>query len=1735
MLPFGAAVAEPFIIDPDNYPDSNVMDGLTMPSGIYDNARIISGNGLSLGAGGLSAASLYVGQNSSGSGTGQVFVEIPAANNYTIRSDGNVSITDLLFVVSEHSLGIGPKTSGNTINNVSIGSINADGILTIQGVNTLNTGSIISNSGLGFSANRMTVTGNLNSHAGNTTINVTNAFAVTSDFVADGNAETTTTVNVGSMSVGGLQNLTGKMTIASNGAITSTGNFENMGALMEVTGTDMTVGGTMQNGSNSGTMTLNLNSLNITGGSGNNASFVNKGNLEIVVATETRLANGFDLSTMQTTNGFSLTTGTLVLNDNPDSLAQVFENNKLTLFRLVVNNGAINANNITNGSENPDANMTLSAGGGINAKTIQNRGNVLDVSTIEDSDTNIVLNGVDEFGTSIYGATGSTTNVVADGTLSAIGAVSNDGIMRLNGNEIELTSVSNTGNLTVASQTDTTGQIHLSGGVANSSGITNISARQIAIDGVVETTGGTTNVRGSDAHDGASVVIGGIKATGGVTNLDALIGSATINGDILTTNGALNIEQNIHELNVNGGTQINGDLTFSGTPTSTAGNVNVATNGITMTRFVLSSAEQIDITGDVIAEDVITRSGTLAANIIEIGGDISVANGGNIAFGNTGLTILDVAGDVTATNGGTVEIYSGATTLKSLSGNGKFIMHGTSVSATTGDITVSNGIWYDGTSPIKGMIINGTDEFTLQTTAVGQDVSIDGGISMDNQILDPATDPDKITLNIVSANDVNISGDVSVSGTVGVTNPATSELNIVASDGGVVFNNGISATESGAINANGLTVTAKTVSVDENSSVSLNGSNSVVTSGTVTNAGDLDVAGKQITMSALESTDGTTNIIATTALNLDSVDVSGGVVTLRGNVINAATMSLTGGTTNLDSGNIATTGNIVVLNGDMNQGGTVGVLILKKPGTLSASNLTIGGGAFVIDGNNVQYNITNTATFSGGITGNSGTAVVNANTIVADETISNASNLTLNTVNDLNLGIIENTGNLVLNTTGGTMLATSLANTAGTTKITSNNMTLTDSLNVTGKLYQNYTGATLGAGDVNITPANYVLTAGSITVGGIVQSSSVMTIKSSDVTVKGNIAANDLRIQSNPLNNWLNVNVTGNVSGGVDFVGLEHMSIGGNYTYDNNSMLHAVVLPNPGVTIDATTYNYWSTISLADDNTFGQITNAATDAAPLISVGGKFIYDVSSIGSELSNSPLVNPQIGIDIFDMVDSGTAIWLLHANGAGGLSELSDKIRNLYVNFCNADGTRCFKYFDSSIAENVDADETESGLPAYLTVRDINEDGVTDSIYIVFDSRFGGPAEVFRIQPIVNRVDDHTSGEYDAAGALDEMVAGGLLDAKFYNRVPLEAIPVAFEGTNLEELSTELYNRMEQYLISRDGTALARFSRLVQPREFELAAGSIALDEHTSFRDFEDHMLDEFIWNRHRSLKKAWLDVDYGVFYQNLRDGKRANGDRFSVVGGYDWQESPTLILGIAGRVSHMSGDDSEIIDLSYKPGENATGNVRFDVADTNVGFGVYLMKTLGTKARLYGNGFVDMHLLDLSRDQTFVDHIDGSTHVFSIISEWGLLHDWLNQYIVGNLYARAGYNFGLKIKENTGDNEYIRMKSDGYFILTPGYSLIAQKRIYPTSWFQVRPYVSAGIEYDIFGTPDHIEFKFAPAKIYTQYDIDIDPLWANIGGGVELLSASGFQVGLDYRYQYNNDLQLHKVRLSGLYRF
>lgn len=1678
LMPFGAGAAT--IVENPGAGQSFTAEQLDATNDTY---VIESGRGMAIGSGGITVTNdMYIGRdNPSGVSDGFVYVETGAENPFTIRSDGDISIGGTLNVATGRSLGIGAQTVGGEIANATFGQIDALGALVIENIKTFNSGTIDSADNLSITADTITA-GAITSTAGNTVLNTTGALTM-DQLVASGNAQTT--VNAASIQSGSIQNQSGTMNITLAGNLNSTGSIENSGTSMTIGragDTDVVnvvVAGTMKNDSNDSTMTLNIDSLRVSGGDATNPSFVNKGNLNATVKGETYLEYGFDLSAMKQDNTFFLDTGTLVFGDNVDQDAwlQVFSNS-LNSFSLAIRQGDISVGDIINGTDNVNANMNLMAQA-ITADSVENRGEDLIMNATNSSGTGIKITGA------VTGAANSNTEIVSAADLVVGGNLANSGTMSLNGTQVSLANVSNNGeSLEIVAPTDTTGSIDISGAFSNSNGTALINAREITIGGILTNSGGITTIRGSDTA-GSNVTIGGINVEGGTLNLNALVGGVNVGNSLtVTTGGAFNVDGTTYALTVGDSILIGGNFTASGTQATSGGDMNVAVSG---TRgFVMTSTNgAITIDGDVSATDAaVARSATFDAATIDVGGDVNAGGKGILVFGGNTSQKLTVDGAVSAGAGGTIEIYSDDADVGSLAGAGKFIVHGTQITANNGDINIENGVWFDGTDHTSGMVVRDTNTLTLKTVASNADISLAGGVTIGANN----------TLALDSANAVSVSGIVSANGNLDIDAKTS-----------VIFDNAI--TNNATLTVNAQSINAQ--DIKNTATTELIASTGEVSVGNITNSNDLKISGDAIVARAIDST--------------------AGVLDITGRSVNVDYMTITGGTANIASANITATNDISV-SGDLMQGGaTTGMLNLTQDGTvLNAANLTIGG-AFNANAFTAEYNVSNNVAITGNINVATGAnATIDAQGKISAADVANNGTLSLSGNDGITLGVVANNGGTLslLSGDGFAQIASFTMN-GGTANLSGRGMNSTGAFTTGGILYQNYGGA-LAANDVNVL-SDYAITASNVNVAGIIQDSGALVLNTSDITVGGDISATDLRIAANPATDWLTVDVTGNVTGAAQFIGLEHMTVGGNYSFDNGSILRAAILPYAaGVGPNTTTQNYWSTISLNDDNTLGTITNAA-DGEALISVNGKFVSNITGFGTGANGGALQDNQIGIDLFDIVDQGTAIWFLHAED--GVEDLASKIRNLNVNFCNADGSICFNYLDS-LDKNYGSDDD---LPAYLSVRDSDGDGIPDSLYIVFDPRFGGPVEVFKIQPIVERTDNHTTGEYVSAGAIDNLIAGQLQNTGFFNSTPIEVIPVMFKGTNLETMAQELYDRMEYYNLQRDGEGLARFSRLFQAREIEQIAGSVALNEHTNFRSFEDRMFDEFIWNRNRNLKKAWADFDFGMFTQDVSDNKRVDGNRFNISGGFDWQETETMIVGLTGRISHMSSDNFDTMDLGYLPGQHIAGHVDMKVADTNIGLGGYLMKTLGEKTRVYGNAFLDMHVFDISRNQNYVAPIDGSGTAFSLISEWGLLHDWLNQYIVGNMYARVGYNFGFSVKEKAAGQDYMNLKSDGYLILTPGYSLTAQKRIYPSVWFQIRPYATIGIEYDVLGAPDSAKYKFAPAHTFTSYDIDIDPLWANIGGGVELLSATGIQVGLDYRYQYNNAIQLHNIKISGSYRF
>lgn len=1224
-------------------------------------------------------------------------------------------------------------------------------------------------------------------------------------------------------------------------------------------------------------------------------------------------------------------------------------------------------------------------------------------------------------------------------------------------------------------------------------------------------TNGTLNIDDDISSAGNMLMVGGNMTLQNVTNTGTMtIKSPTDTTGYISIVGNLVSSGNAHTVLHTRQIRVAGDITNSDNAVTEILGSDTVGGDIQLGQLLVSggalnlksltggvAATSVSLTGGAITADAVTRSIT-ATNNVEIAGNLSA----------TGAV---------ATNGGDMSVGATGT---------PFVL-----TSTGGDITIGGNVSAGGDDTARAMQLNAKNITIAGRAFAGRGGTLILG-SNTNQILNVADDVDTAngTIEVYAGNATAASWAGYTGHMILHGGTVTAKTGYIEFSSGLVFSDSVltqpaqgvwvkdgteltlrseKTTDAGIVMGTlnlgqGKTLTLDSASIinffgDEyltNGTLNINATDATFIGGDMTNGGELNARVTKDWNAGNITNTGTANITADTA-TFGDVDNQSGVFNLNGtngvtvaNVKSGGTMNVSstgavalagltvsGGRTIIASPNV-TVENSVNVTGDLIQGvASTNGLNLTQNGTFTAQNLTVSGD-LVANSGAVDYMIASDATITGNINVANGTEIqLIANKISGHDVVNN--------------------GTMTL---GGTTSVNSFTN-DGTATLRGESLDVENTFNATN-LYQKFTGA-LNAGDVNIDADSYRISATNFNLGG-------------------NLNATNLTVFAVPAKH-LNANIAGNLSGGVTFANLGQMHVGGDYAFTDTSKVFANISNKSSM---AGLPNYWSSVSLAD-GTLGQITNATSGDGALITVDGKFTSDLSlgltpsgGIGGGASD------QIGIALRELADAGDAIWLVYAQG--GITESGDKLRNLNVVICNASGSICYDYFDGTPAGN---------SSAYLTMRDTDGNGTSDSIYVVFDPRFGGPVELFKIQPIVARNAEHTDGEYVSAGALDNMIAGQMAKQGFTGRHAIELLPVLFRGTNLETMANELYGRMEHYNTYRDGAPLSRFSRLFQAREIEQVAGSVILNEHTNARSFEDHMLDEFIWNRNRNLKKAWVDAEYGMLFQKVSDGKHADGNRFNITGGFDWQHTNTLILGLAGRVSHTSTDVSDAINLGYTT-ENPfiAGHVDAKVANTNIGLGGYLMQTLSEKTRAYGNAFLDLHVFDITRHQTFVNGtIDGSGTAFALNTEWGLLHDWLNQYIVGNMYARAGYNFGFSVTEKVGGHDYMKMKSDGYLSFTPGYSLTAQKRIYPSVWFQVRPYATIGVEYDVLGAPDNAKYKFATAKKFTSYDIDIDPLWANIGGGVEMLSATGFQVGLDYRYQYNQDIQLHNIKVSGSYRF
>ncbi len=1771
FLPIGALA---YTVEPTPSPDdlnpstdnAVTVDSVHIGDGEDLSLAIESGNGLTLN-GIISESdnnslyvfgSAYIGKDSA-NGPNNFYATTGTDAVFTIKSAGNVEINGDLEIADGRTLNI--EKNGNTSIKVTVnGNINAvaesdlendtDGksnLNIVDGIKEVKLGAVGVNGKTNIQAEKVSI--GAVSVKKDATAKIVSIGGDALDILQLVTLGQSVELQSGAgIHIGKIQQWGEGQTVAlsvGGDLIVDNGNVENSGALMRILNVNDikisagSIKNDSMNGFDNGKMVIRASGdLYVAGseildadGNTKHVSIVNTGDFDAVINGNTTLVHGFDVTTMGESGIFSLTTTNLNLGTQTG----------LELKAGTVNLTTTSGGMTFAGGVNNQGTITLDAKGAVALMGINNTGNL----TVQGGDNIDVLGNITSGGSGEM-RIAATNDLVVSGNITNGDNFGQNQTVLTGGGTITLKSkIINNENakLIVGASTDTNGAVVINNSLTNY-GTVDVFGRQLEIKDDLINNSGTISITTSDRNNQA-IKISNLTIDGGVVNLSALNGGIVSDGTVtVNENGVLNLGADTHLFNAIGAINIAGDFLLAGPSVTGGGDVNSAVSGAN--GIVLKSdTESINIGGNVVATARDNaRSATFDAKNISVGGsvggDVLVDNKGKLVFGTSAEQNLNVSGKMDVVNGGVIDLYANATVASlKISSDSQMIVHDGQIIATGVDgIVIDGGLSLNAGVLAETGLVGRDDNTDLVLTTTGGNIRIANGINISSTN----------SLHLDSAANTSVSGDVYNSGIIDIE--SNNEANIAFIDG---------ITNDTVFNGGDFTVASAIISVGDvinTGNVELVSTGGLIALGNIDNRNDFIVTGKHhVGANSIKSTGGVLEItteIDDTKYSLNvagDLSLTGGTATITSSKIYAENLTLSAENVELNTNDLIVTDKIDLTGGRVITTATnIDANILKVNGDIShdsadaqtsqlfkltANNTDVNVTNLIVDGtifvnkNNATYTIDDTAII-GGISVSEGANMdFSANSLQVKQKIENSGVLSLIATSEMDLGDVAMTsGEMKLDVEYGDKITANNVNISGGVLHLVDNFYAAD-FTAGGALYQN--GVSFADGDIDIHSNDYILTAGTMEFAAIKQSSGALKLETSDLRVNGNIGDQEdtnkpIDLLISATDHKLTMDVSGYVSNGVRIDGLQQMDVGGNYYFDNNSMLNVNLMSNIG-------RDYWASVSLNEDDTLGEITNNNPTGGALIQVGGKFVSNITALGDETNGDVLPNGQMGIILNDIVDPGSAIWLVHADN--GLLELGMKIRNLYVSFCNEDGTHCFNMLPQTSGQN----GADNELPVYLSVRDIDNDGKQDSLYIVFDPRFGGPVQVFKIQPIVERTQNHTTGEYISAGALDNLIADALYDAGFKKRTPIESLPIVFAGTNLETLMNELYERMEDYNTYREGDALSRFSHLVQPHEIDQIISGIALNYHTLARDVEDHMFDEFIWNRNRKLDKAWFDADFGMYYNKDIDGRHIDGNRFSITGGYDWQKSRTLILGVMGHVSHMTGTDTDKIDLSYQAiAKQIDGRIDVDVKNTDIAFGGYMIQTLAPWARAYGQAAIDIQLFDISKQQTYVNgDITGDGVGFGISTEWGIMHDWLNQYIVGNAYIRAGYNFGTSITEKAAGSDYMDIDVDGYFMLTPGYSLTAQKRIYPNMWFQIRPYATIGIEYDVLGTPDTVDYKFAMANTYTEYDSTVDPLWANIGGGIEFLGAFGGQIGIDYRYQYNDTIQLHNIKVSGKYRF
>lgn len=1664
------------------------------------------------------------------------------------------------------------KISGFTAGAIGNGSSGgAIGSMTVNTVNDITVGNVDNWAGSKISFNAggdLNINGYYNNRAGSlaSSLNADGAIKIT-------NAVTNMTNLLlsagGDISMGSVANTNADFIIANGGTVSVTGNMSN------------TSNGNMYLGWNTSGAYSQLGSFNVGG------ILITDGVFRAEVIGATTLGG---LNTLGSTS-FYLRTGTLSVTGGYDALF----NNQMNLMHLELTSGAINTTSvITNGAAlNTGATMYMAATeistgrivnfGGLEIYATNGDLEIISGGIQNNAGGDMVLNSVGI--TTINGNTmnnaGAHLKIVGEGGIN-IGSINNYGIMELRTNFV------GTERMIAGMISNNGGGTDLIGG-CNAPGICDlyINVNQLEA-GIFTNSSGLAYISFLTPSDGTYNNFQAINAAGGRVDVSGVgtmyVGNdGTGHGISVGSGGFLNMLSGFMGITIdNAALDIAGTITFDSG--YSAGNLNVSSPLFIIDAGIgaINIGNGLDFSG---ASNVL---GLVTTGNISVGGNVvlSGAAAHTLTLGaipGAGTNTLNIAGMVSAAGLGSniINLAAVNTTMTSLvqAGNGKIVARGRSIIITNGGSATFEGMIAYGSA--GGFEIASTGAFALNAqniTFSGANIGAGGDITLNaNASSGILTSSGAIynagSLSMRSGGDMTVASSVTNAGTLSMQG---ANMSI----GGTLSSGGTLATitnTAGVLSLQGVENTNGTMTIN-------NFGRAIIADGLVSaSGGNLTFDATSMTVFALSQI-GAGQITFNGSLLQTEPGVIGPYVNLEGDLAfgnaggAAFGLNLTANNVVLDvGGSIDVGGALVLYSGSarVNQDAlSVGDVTLNALETkLGSGTLGINAGNFTVKGiglsasntfvNNAVMDISaNYISIANGLVNNDNLTLY-ATTESKIENVLNSGTMTLTVDNgDAIFGEIINNGVMTVLAWGGDTDVGGITNLNGTLALNGGTLSggavLSSSGDITvGKIYHdgvNYTG---DAGALSLLNDNYsinmasgaklyvrenirggqgnrlVLNTNVLEVGGDINSNRG-TIIISAANFMGDCGFGLLQCPNAPHPNydlgtgwepWLNAKISGNISGGVQFYGLGRMVVGGDYIFDDKSILSIAALPNEGLTTDGR--SSFIDITGAGEGYGGGaevILDITTDSAPIITVDGAFITNIQN-EPDLAGGQhtLEGGEIGLAVFDIITENTAIWLLKADNIEHLGYLP---RNLSLYFCNADGTKCIDYMSMA---GVD-------MPMYMRQDSSTGDGgPLDSLFVVFDPKYGGPIRLLRIRPEIEPLSP-AFNIGNAAGAIDNWIDFGLSRNKFNSASnPIETLQLAFRGTIYEEMAYALYNRLEMYHGTYDRSTLYEFSRLFVPVEINQISNMIDSSERQVQQALQKRMMDESLWTRNRVKGKLWADVDTGLQNITNPDGNNPiDGTRVSIMGGYDIQIKPGTIIGFNAGYTMMRSVGDENFNLGYGPVDEV-GSRSTAVNDTAINIGGYLLTRISETAELYISANIHSHTIALDKQQEFVNSISGDTSTSSISGEFGLIHSISAQYVTGNLSVRFAQNDGFMLSEKVGGLNYMDIVRPGYATISPGYQVMFQKRMYIKPTFIMRPYMSVGAEYAVIEMKKDVEYKFSNSDLFSTYQVDYDPIWVTGRVGLEFLSIAGLQFGASYNFHYNAAIQTHNLNLSASMRF